>query len=46
MKECQNTTCTNTIVIPSLDIPGQCLTCADATRERIKAYQEMVNKQK
>lgn len=35
---CQNNGCTNTIDIPSIDCPYQCLPCAIKARERIARW--------
>jgi len=44
MKTCENTKCDQRITIPSVDMPGQCLLCAEKARERIIVWQNSKSK--
>lgn len=44
MKKCENSGCINTIKVPSIDCPGQCLPCSVKSRDRVSAAMELLHK--
>lgn len=42
MKTCECNGCEKPIEVPSLDCPGQCLECAERSRDRVDAGMKVI----
>jgi hypothetical protein len=42
MNQCENNGCNNPITIPSIDCVGQCLPCAEKSRQRVQQAMKII----